>query len=359
MDSCRELPNQSFVCGTMPISCVMCQHGAKMVLLVTGKCSFKCYYCPLSLKKQGKSDTYANEKLVKGDEDIIFEAESIDARGTGITGGDPLLTMNKTLHYIRLLKMHFGPKHNIHLYTATSDMKKIGQLADAGLDEIRFHPPPEDWPSLENTKYPDVIRHIRKLGLRTGIEIPCIPGKEKDMVKLARAAENAGAQFINLNELEFSESNWQELKTKGFQVKDDVSSSVKGSQEAAGKVLSSLEGQKIIVHYCSSSFKDATQLRNRIMRRARNTATGLEVITEEGTFIKGVIETKNPYDILKRLEKEFDMPSELIRHDAGKGRIEIAAWVLEDLPVLPGCLYFIVEEYPTADRLEVEKRPLN
>ncbi len=359
MDDCRNLPNQSFVCGTMPISCIMCQQGAKMVLLVTGKCSFKCYYCPLSLKKQGKSDTYANEKLVNGDEDIIFEAESIEARGTGITGGDPLLAMKKTLHYIQLLKKHFGQKHNIHLYTATPDMKKISQLANAGLDEIRFHPPPEDWPALENTKYPEAIAHSRKLGLRTGIEIPCIPGKAKDMVKLARSAENACAQFINLNELEFSESNWQELKAHGFEVKDDISSSVKGSQEAAGKVLSSLEGQKIIVHYCSSSFKDATQLRNRILRRARNTATGLEIITEEGTFVKGVIESKEPAKIIKHLKKEFELPDELIRHDVEKSRIEIAAWVLEDLPVLSNCKYFIVEEYPTADRLEVEKRPLN
>ena len=330
-----------------------------MVLLVTGKCSFKCYYCPLSLKKQGKSDTYANEKLVATDDDVIFEAESIEARGTGITGGDPLLAMKETIHYIKLLKAHFGKKHNIHLYTATPDLKKITQLADIGLDEIRFHPPPEDWPALEKTKYPEAISYARKLGLRTGIEIPCIPGKEKNMAMLAKSTELAGAQFINLNELEFSESNWQELKAHGFQVKDDISSSVKGSQEAAGKVASLLKDEKIIVHYCSSSFKDATQLRNRILRRARNTATSLEIITEEGTFIKGVIETSEPGKILRQLKKKFQFPDELIRHDVEKGRIEIAAWILEDLPALPNCKYFIVEEYPTADRLEVETRPVN
>jgi len=359
MQGCRVLPNQSFVCGTMPVSCVMCQQGSKLVLLVTGKCHFKCYYCPLSIEKQGKSDTYANEKKVSTDEDVIFEAESIEARGTGITGGDPLLAMKKTVHYIRLLKGHFGVKHNIHLYTATPDIKKIGQLAKAGLDEIRFHPPPEDWSALEKTKFPEAIAHARKLGLRTGIEIPCIPGKEKEIVKLAGSAENAGAQFINMNELEFSESNWQELKAHGFEVKDDVSSAVKGSQETAGKVVGHMKNRKMIVHYCSSSFKDATQLRNRIIRRARNTATALEIITEEGTFIKGVIETKEPAKVLKQLKKEFQMPNELLRHDLEKARIEIAAWVLKDLPVLPKCSYFIVEEYPTADRLEVEKRPAN
>jgi len=187
MRNCRELPNQSFVCGTMPISCVMCQQGAKMVLLVTGICVHDCYYCPLSLKKQGRDITYANEKLVSDDGDVIFEAESIEARGTGITGGDPLLVMEKTLHYIRLLKAHFGSRHNIHLYTATPDMKKIGQLAGAGLDEIRFHPSPGDWSSLELTRYPEAIAHARRSGIRAGIEIPCIPGKDREIVKLAQS----------------------------------------------------------------------------------------------------------------------------------------------------------------------------
>ena len=53
------------------------------------------------------------------------------------------------------------------------------------------------------------------------------------------------------------------------------------------------------------------------------------------------------------------MPVELIRYDSEKDRIEIAAWILEDLPELANSNYNIVEEYPTADRLEVEKRPVN
>ena len=329
-----------------------------MVLLVTGKCAHKCYYCPLSLEKQGKPVAYANEKLVQGDEDVIFEAESIGARGTGITGGDPLLAIEKTLHYIELLKSHFGKRHNIHLYTATPDLKKIGQLVEAGLDEIRFHPPPKQWGKLESTDYPAAITLARKKGMRAGMEIPCIPGMEKEIAALAKAAETAGAQFLNLNELEFSESNWQALLDRGFQVKDDVSSAVKGSEETAQKVAKALEGSRIIIHYCSSSFKDAAQLRNRIVRRARNTATTLDIVTDEGMFIKGVIESEDIAGTLASLEVN-GIPCELIRHDAEKGRIEIAAWVLEELPEMPGCRYFIVEEYPTADRLEVERRPIN
>jgi pyruvate formate-lyase activating enzyme-like uncharacterized protein len=193
----------------MPVSCVMCQQGSKMVLLVTGICGHECYYCPLSSKKKGHDVTYADEKLVKSDTDVIFEARSISARGTGITGGDPLLVMDRTMHYIRLLKKTFGKGHNIHLYTATPDLKKIKLLADAGLDEIRFHPPPDLWDTLENTKYPEALGQAMACGMRAGIEIPAIPGLEKSIIRMARAAEKAGAQFINLNELEFSEPNTQ------------------------------------------------------------------------------------------------------------------------------------------------------
>ncbi len=358
MNQCRELPDQSFVCGKLPISCVMCQQGAKMVLLVTGKCAHKCYYCPLSMEKKGRDNTYANEKLVEVDEDIIFEAESINARGTGITGGDPLLAMAKTIHCIRLLKEKFGQGHNIHLYTATPDPEKVQELAEAGLDEIRFHPPPEYWARLEQTGYPEAISSSKKIGLRAGLEIPCIPGKDKEIIALAKAAKKAGSQFINLNELEFSESNWQALKSMGFRVKDDVSSAVAGSQDTAQAVAEALEGI-IIVHYCSSGFKDNTQLRNRIMRRARNMKTPLEIINEDGMFLKGIIETGDISGTLEVLENEYNVPPELMRHDAVKDRIEIAAWVLEELPEISECKYFIVEEYPTADRLEVEKRPIN
>ncbi len=350
----RKLPNGSFVKGTLPISCVMCQQGAKMVLLVTGKCAFGCYYCPLSLEKKGKEVIFADELAVKSDDDIIFEAKAIGARGTGITGGDPFLVMDRTVHYIRLLRDEFGQRHNIHLYTATPDASKIARLADAGLDEMRFHPHPDTWMDPD-PRFGKAMRTALDAGMRAGIEIPAIPGQEKHILKLVEKLPDA--QFINLNELEFSESNWRQLKGHGFTVKDEVSSAVLGSQETAAKVAVAL-GSGIIVHYCSSSFKDATQLRNRLARRARNTATGLEIITDEATFLKGVIETSEPEKLVRMLMRRHRIPGNLVRYDAVKSRVEIAAWVLEELPAEIPDAKFLVWEYPTADRLEVERQPL-
>ena len=43
------------------------------------------------------------------------------------------------------------------------------------------------------------------------------------------------------------------------------------------------------VHYCSVSFKDGVQLKNRIKRRAEHIAKPYDVITNDGTLIKGAI----------------------------------------------------------------------
>lgn len=335
----------------------MCQEGSKMVLLVTGLCSEDCYYCPLSLEKQGKRVTYANEKPVEKDEDVLNEAKSISARGTGMTGGDPLLEMDKAVHYIRLLKGEFGERHNIHLYTSTTDPKKLVRLAGAGLDEIRFHPPADVWDRLGDTGFVTAITDARHLGLRTGIEVPAIPGHETQIAALLRSVIEAGAQFINLNELEFSESNWKELKNRGYAVKDDVSSAVAGSEETALNIIRSVDS-KVTVHYCSSSFKDATQLRKRLLRRAKNSATPLDIINHEGMFIKGVIECGSPESLARKLAREYKIPKGLIRYDREKSRVELAAWILEEIYDQVEGEAFIVEEYPTADRLEVERRPL-
>ncbi len=105
----RAIAMESSSCYTKRLSrgCRLCRKGSKMVLLVTGKCGQTCYYCPLSEAKKGRDVVYANERPVQEDGEVIEEALSIGARGTGVTGGDPLAVMDRTVHYITLLKERF------------------------------------------------------------------------------------------------------------------------------------------------------------------------------------------------------------------------------------------------------------
>ena len=338
---------------SLPEGCKHCREGSKMVLLVTGRCRGTCYYCPLSGEKKGKDVTYANEMRVKDERDVIEEARSIGATGTGITGGDPLAVLDRTIGHIRLLKGEFGEMHHIHLYTCTIDPDAVRRLEEAGLDEIRFHPPTEDWEEVLSSALPAIVARTK---MDIGLEVPVIPGMKKELVALILSAEEMGMDFVNLNELEFSETNWERLRERGFGVKDEVSAAVTGSEELALELLEM--GFDIPLHYCSASFKDAVQLRRRLIRRAERTASESDVITEDGTLLKGIIECEDPVGMMRLLGEEYEVPAELMRLDLEKERLEVAPWILEELAEELDCDSFIVEEYPTADRLEVEREPL-
>jgi len=342
--------------GRLPKGCVLCEKGAKMVLLVTGKCDKRCFYCPLSSEKRGKDVFFANEKRITDTEGMLSEAQAMDALGTGITGGDPLLEVDRTAESIKALKKDLGKSHHIHLYTTQTDARKIKKVAKSGLDEIRFHPPLALWDDLEESPYANAAKLSKRLGLDAGLELPVLPDRGKELVSAIQFAEDTGLDFVNLNELEFSETNWRALRKLDFDVRDDVSSGVLGSQKLALDLLRL--DTDVPIHYCSASFKDGVQLRRRIMRRARIVRRPFEVLTRDGTFLKGIIETDEFSMTAAYILKTFDVPGNLIRANFAKRRLEIAPWILEEIAGELDLPSYIIEEYPTSDRLEVERIPL-
>jgi hypothetical protein len=352
------MPRNSAYTGKLPGGCVLCEQGAKMVLLVTGECSRGCYYCPLSNEKRGKDVFYANERRVHDIEQIVDEAKLMDALGTGVTGGDPLDAIDRTVDSIKALKKAFGKDHHVHLYTSTTDKRKLRRVAEAGLDEIRFHPMTAQWKDLAGSSFPEAIAHSKRLGMKVGLEIPVIPGRAEEIISLIASADELCLDFVNLNELEFSETNWRALRRLGFDVKkeDDVSSGVDGSEVLALDLLRL--DTKVPLHYCSAAFKDGVQLRRRIMRRAKRVKRPHEELTDDGTFIIGIIETDRPSATGAWLLHEFEVPGNLIWSDGSGERLEVAPWILEEIFGEIDMPCYIVEEYPTADRLEVERRPL-
>lgn len=362
------LHDSSYISPLSP-ACRMCAKGEKMVVFVTGLCSTKCFYCPLSFQKGGTDSVFADEWELDDERDtekLIREAELIDAKGAGITGGDPLLVWQRVKTYIALLKTTFGDSFHIHLYTsALKNAAQLPNLVSAGLDEIRFHPLPHTWQNMQASPIKKTIQHMADSSADVAIEIPVIPKKEKEIISLIQWADSQGLRWVNLNELEFSERNCNDFLSRGYHVKNSISAAVKGSQTTALRILTTIQKLKLTigVHYCSVSFKDGVQLQNRILRRARNIATPYDVITKEGTLIKGAIYPSDSSleSLLSLLQKNNTVPSHLLRLDYEKERVEIAVWVLEKIaPILTkqGYHCYIVEEYPTADRLEVERTPL-
>ncbi len=348
--------------GKLSEGCVLCEKGAKMVFFVTGICSRSCFYCPISEKKSGVDVTYANERQVFDIQEAVQEAALIDALGTGITGGDPLAVLSKTCFSIRELKKRFGEAHHIHLYTMTPATGEVLQeLANAGLNEIRFHVPPETWSSegLCDSGFGDSIGSAKNLGLDCGVEVPVFPEMEKELIFLCKWALNTGADFVNLNELEMNYINYKFLNERNYSTRSDISSAVSGSAELGMRVLRHFKESHSNIHFCSVAFKDGVQLKNRIGRRAKNVMKPYQEITEDNTLIRALIECPPTDENLISLRDEFDIPEGMIEKDHLNSCLSTAWYVAEEINEHIPFRCAIIEEYPTYDRLEVERRYLN
>lgn len=357
----RKLSGGALVIGDIPKGCKLCRKGAKLVVFVTGICSARCFYCPLSDKRRGKDDIYANERLVIELEDILEEAERMSALGASLTGGDPLARFERSLEILKLLKTRFGDEFHVHMYTtgALLDERKLSLLDKHGLDELRFHPQGRE--DLEKIRLA-----VEKSSMSVGAEVPALPGDIEGLLDLALFLDDIGAEFMNINELELSETNEEELRKRGFRVRRGELAAIEGSMETALKFMKRAreEGIDLNIHFCPARVKDRIQFRRRLLRTARNIAKPYESITEDGTLVKGVIYGADLEEIrrlARALVEELGVPEEMIGIDESRGWLETSYKLVEDLAddlKDMGFSVAIVEEYPTHDRMLVEMEPL-
>lgn len=308
--------------------CKLCYEGAKLVLFLTGICHRDCWYCPLSKDRKNRDRIYANEHLISSPEEMISVAKRMSALGTGITGGEPFANPERLIQYARALKKEFGSEHQIHLYTASAPDKETLKSIQSLVDEIRFHPPNSIWKNLEETPFHTSIRYAKELGFDTGIEVPSLSNLD-DLDHYLSYLD-----FLNINELEWGDSNADEMRKRGYLLRGDVSNAVQGGWESAQNLIKSPK-----VHWCSSDFKDRVQLRMRLKRIASNTAREFDEITEDGTIIYGVWESDGLKSIIPGEPDTF-------LYERFEDRIEMAWWVLEEIAeLIQGSAYY-VERYP-------------
>ncbi len=349
MREIRDSRAQSYYIGELPEGCKLCIRGKKSVLFATGECKNACYYCPISTERKGKKRAWINERPIEKWEDIVEEIRACGSRGVGITGGDPVLELERVCEWIRRLKKEFGKGFHVHLYTSATSISPevVEKLEEAGLDELRIH-----------VHHKDQLGLIRPaLGRRfvLGIENPSIPTREglELLVECGLWLEENGGTFLNINELEFSETNAEQMKARGFATRPDALYEVAGSHETAIRALEILREKtsRISVHYCTAATKYEHQYWKRIKNRAMNVKKPWEKLLGNGLIEKGVIyprEGEQPEEAAKRLGiRHYSIERERIetsvaeaRKSARKGEKTaivhaIACWDPYDFEVTP------------------------
>ncbi len=130
----RETKAGTYAAGEIARGCSLCMQGAKMVLFVTGECKTECYYCPISFKRKGKSQAWANERPITIDNDIREEARRMDAKGASLTGGEP--TLFKDLPYLVSSARALGLFVQVMTNGTTMTPELAASLAKAGTNLV-------------------------------------------------------------------------------------------------------------------------------------------------------------------------------------------------------------------------------
>jgi len=321
--------------------CRLCREGAKLVLFVTGRCDRDCWYCPLSSGRKGVDRVFANDREVETEEDLIEEARVMSALGTGVTGGDPLLEPDRVVRFCRALKTTFGPDHQIHLYTGRAPTRDELLPLVGLVDEVRLHPPHADWGRILRTDYPRAIREARALGFAIGVEVPALPGIQ------GLAALLPLVDFLNINELEWGEANADGMRERGLELARPTGNAIAGSRDWARPLLGDPR-----TRYCTSAFKDSVQLRERLVRVARNTARPFDECTGDGTVVYGRLRPDGAVG-----EAVAALGLEQGEYAIEEGGLELAWWRLVEGRDTVAGEKAVVERYPNRGMI-VEETPL-
>ena len=353
--------------------CIQCQMGSKLVLFITGNCHWQCDYCPLSETRRDIDWMFANERRCETFEEVIEEAKAMRATGAGITGGDPLMARERTLEGISRLKSEFGPGFHLHMYTSIPFNPELAsEFADAGLDEIRFH-----LLGLDAERYRSTISACSDSGILTGVEIPCEPDKREELLSLLEELRSFDISFLNLNELEITVGNHENMELRGFNLSTEITAGASGSNELALDMKSRVsaaeqglpdpldggvrESYGFHLKFCTAVFKDAGQLRRRFLRRGESTISPHEVLTEDGTLIFGAIDAdeSSKDDWISEIAQETGLPRRFLLWDDENERIEMPLVIAEDIAEEIEDPVFMIEVLPTHERTEVTAVRLN
>ena len=363
-----EAPDESDTEG-----CIQCQMGSKLVLFITGNCHWQCDYCPLSETRRDIAWMFANERRCESFDEVIEEARAMRATGAGITGGDPLMARERTLQGISRLKEEFGPGFHIHMYTSIPFREEwAADFAESGLDEIRFH-----FLDLDAEKYRDTISACSKAGIITGVEIPCEPDREDDLLILLEELREFDISFLNVNELEITVGNHDNMELRGFNLSTEITAGASGSSEIALSMRDRVQAAErgdpdpvdgtirepygFHLKFCTAVYKDSGQMRRRFLRRGEATIAPHEILTDDGTLVFGAVDSaeESMEEWMDEITRVTGLPRRFLLWDDKSKRIEMPLSVAEAIAEEVSAPVSMVEVLPTHERLEVTMVRLN
>jgi len=264
-------------CRRLSPGCQTCATGGWSCLFINGRCNASCFYCPTSQDETG--DPLTNGIPFASPDDYAEYVALFGFTGASISGGEPLLTLDRTLAYLDAVRRRCGGAVHLWMYTNGTLLTReiAGELRSAGLGEIRF--------DIGATDY-----NLGKLQLAVGViptvtvEIPTVPEEEELLRdKLAEMAAT-GVQHLNLHQLRLTPYNSRHLASRAYTFLHGENVTVLESELAALRLVRyAIErGIDLPVNYCSFPYKRRFQHAAARRRGIPFVRADNEAVTEAG-----------------------------------------------------------------------------
>lgn len=275
--------------GDLSPGCKRCVEGAWSCLFINGRCNTRCFYCPSPQDEQGVPITNA-VPFAKSNEYVEYVSR-FGFGGVSISGGEPLLSPELAVSFLRRIKQSFGKQVHLWLYTNGTklDPRMAAQLAEAGLDELRV--------DIGATDYRlDAVRLAASMIPVVTVEIPAIPEDEGRLGQLLPELIACGVKHLNLHQLRLTPHNFPKLVGRGYTFLHGDKVTVLESEMAALRLLHKAVTEEIPlpINYCSYAFK------HRYQRAADRHRAALVVLSDQ----EEVVETGHLRRLSTRGEKE-------------------------------------------------------
>lgn len=333
--------------GDISPGCARCGEGVWSCLFVNGVCNANCFYCPSEQKSKGVPST--NNLSFENPDDYRDYLSLFKIRGVSFSGGEPLLTFEHILKFLKKIKKLESGISHIWMYTngllATED--KLKTLRDAGLDEIRFDISAHHYNAEKARIAVGIIPHVT-------VEIPAIPEDLSQLKQVVGTLYDSGINYLNLHQLRCTPFNNTNLMARNYTFLHGPKVTVLESEITALELMQYTIDANIglPVNYCSFIYKHEYQAAGARRRTAELIKTGYEDVTQKG-FIRRVGIMGTPKDIEKIIQNLTQNNCERTLWQAQKGcdMLFFAASLWNDIN-FSGCR-LVVSYYNTALRSTV------
>lgn len=272
-------------CRNLSPGCRHCGNGTWSCLFINNLCNATCFYCPAPQKSKDEPTTQTVS--FSDPDDYIAYLRKFGFTGVSISGGEPLLTFDRTLHFISRIHEEMGADVYLWMYTngMLLDEDKLRLLRQAGLSEIRL--------DIGATAYrTDKVEMALRWIDRVTVEIPAVPEELDRMKKLMHHFSHIGLHHLNLHQIRCTPHNHSKLSEHGYTFLHGPQITVLESELTALQLMAYAadKGLDLPVNYCSSIYKYRYQRMAARRRFAPFIAHSYEETTQAGLIRSMAVE---------------------------------------------------------------------